>query len=58
MLTEKERMEHQLELLNDIIENRRTRKELRAKRDYFINELAKLDSRPYKGIHDLMKKGR
>jgi hypothetical protein len=42
MLTEVERMKHQLDLLKDIIDNRLTRKQLRARRDYFASELSEL----------------
>jgi hypothetical protein len=44
METEKDRMKYQLELLIDIIDHRLTRKQLRAKRDYFDNELRKLEA--------------
>ena len=42
MKSEEEKMKHQLELLNDIIENRLTIEQLRSKRDYYSNELNKL----------------
>ena len=42
MKSEKERIKYQLELLNDIIDNRLTREQLRSKRDYYSNELNKL----------------
>lgn len=48
METEKQKMMYQLDLLNDIIKHQLTREQLRAKRDYFKNELRKLqaDNKP------------
>ena len=42
MKSEEERIKYQLELLNDIIDNRLTIQQLRSKRDYYLNELNKL----------------
>jgi len=42
METEKQRMEFQLELLNEILDSRLRRTEIRARRDYFKSELSKL----------------
>tara|TARA_R110000787_G_scaffold46422_2_gene112670 strand:+ start:13 stop:141 length:129 start_codon:yes stop_codon:yes gene_type:complete len=42
MKSEEQRIKYQLELLNDIIDNRLTREQLRSKRDYYSNELNKL----------------
>ena len=42
MKSEEERMKYQLALLNDIINNRLTKDQLRSRRDYYSNELNKL----------------